>query len=139
LAGEPRWVTVDAVVALNREETGKTGERHELLNRAALEIAVRRPWNVWVYFMDRDFATLASALMVALAGAKAFAAGNERTAYRAAVALLEVNGVTLDLGANRERAEERLFEYFRGRLSQTGVAAWFKMWMSGDSSETAAR
>jgi prophage maintenance system killer protein len=139
LAGEPRWVTVEAVVALNREEAEKTGERHQLLDRAALEIAVRRPWNVWVYFMDRDFATLASALMVALAGAKAFAAANERTAYRAAVALLEVNGIELDLGVNRERAEERLFEYFRGRLSQTGVTAWFRMWMSGDSSETAAR
>ncbi len=139
MAGEPRWVTVEAVVALNREEAEKTGERHQLLDRAALEIAVRRPWNVWVYFMDRDFATLASALMVALAGAKAFAAANERTAYRAAVALLEVNGIELDFGVNRERAEERLFEYFRGRLSQTGVTAWFKMWMSGDSSETAAR
>jgi len=129
VAGEPRWVTVEAVVALNREEVAKTGEPHQLLGRAALDIAVRRPWNVWVYFMDQDFATLATALLVALAGAKAFAAGNERTAYRAAVALLEANGIALDLGASRERAEERLFEYFCGRLSQAGVAAWFKMWM----------
>ena len=130
MAGEPRWVPVEAVVALNREEVAKTGEKHELLDRAALEIAVRRPWNVWVYFMDRDFATLAMSLLVALAGAKAFAAGNERTAYRAAVALLEANGFSVDLGANRERAEERLFDYFPGRLSQAGVAEWFKTWMS---------
>lgn len=129
MASEPRWVSLDAVVALNREEVEKTGEPHRLLDRAALEIAVKRPWNVWVYFMDRDFATLATALLVAIAGARAFAAGNERTAYRAAVALLEVNGIALDLGGNRERAEERLFEYFRGRLSQAGVADWFKTWM----------
>jgi len=130
LAEEPHWIPVDAVVALNREVVEKTGERHELVNRAALAIAVRRPWNVWVYFMDRDFATLASTLMVAVAGAKAFVAGNERTAYRAAIALLEANGIAVDLGANRERAEEHVFEYFRGRLSQAGVAEWFKMWMS---------
>jgi len=130
LANEPRWVTLEAVVAINREEAARTGERHELLDRAALEIAVKRPWNVWVYFMDQDYATLAMSLLVAIAGAKAFAAGNERTAYRAAVALLEGNGLALDLGANRERAEERLFEYFHGRLSQAGVAAWFKDWMS---------
>jgi len=130
LANEPRWVTLEAVVAINREEAARTGQRHELLDRAALEIAVKRPWNVWVYFMDQDYATLAMSLLVAIAGAKAFAAGNERTAYRAAVALLEGNGLALDLGANRERAEERLFEYFRGRLSQAGVAAWFKDWMS---------
>jgi prophage maintenance system killer protein len=130
LPSEPRWVSLETVVALNREEAAKTGEAHELRDRAALEIAIKRPWNVWVYFMDRDFATLAMSLLVAIAGAKAFATGNERTAYRAAVALLEGNGIALDLGANRARAEERLFEYFRGRLSQAGVAAWFKDWMS---------
>jgi prophage maintenance system killer protein len=130
LAGEPRWVLLEAVVALNRAETAKTGERHALLDRAALEIAVKRPWNVWVYFMDRDFATLAMSLLVAIAGARAFAAGNERTAYRAALALLEANGIPLDFGANRAPAEERLFEYFRGRLSQAGVAEWFKLCMS---------
>jgi len=130
LTGEPHWVPVEAVIALNREEVAKTGEKHELLDRAALEIAVKRPWNVWVYFMDQDYATLAMSLLVAIAGAKAFAAGNERTAYRAAVALLEGNGLILDLGANRERAEERLFAYFAGRLSQAGVATWFKDWMS---------
>jgi prophage maintenance system killer protein len=73
---------------------------------------------------------LAMSLLVAIAGAKAFAAANERTAYRAAVVLLEGNGLTLDFGANRARAEEQLFEYFRGRLSQVGVAAWFKDWMT---------
>jgi prophage maintenance system killer protein len=135
LVDEPRWVPVETVVALNREEVEKSGERHALVDKAALEIAVRRPWNVWVYFMDRDFATLASALMVAVAGAKAFAAGNERTAYRAAIALLEANGIAVDLGSNRERAEERVFEYFHGRLSQAGVAEWFKMWMTRDSSD----
>jgi death on curing protein len=130
LPTEPRWLSVDAVVALNREEVEKTGEPHKLVDRAALDIAVKRPWNVWVYFMDQDFATLAMSLLVAIAGAKAFAAGNERTAYRAAVALLDANGLALDLGTNRERAEEQLFEYFRGRLSQTGVREWFQMWMS---------
>jgi death-on-curing protein len=130
LPDEPRWLSVEAVVALNREEIAKTGEAHALLDRRALDIAVKRPWNVWVYFMDQDFATLAMSLLVAIAGAKAFAAGNERTAYRAAVALLETNGITVDLGANRKQAEARLFEYFRGRLSQTGVADWFRFWMS---------
>jgi prophage maintenance system killer protein len=130
LSGEPRWLSLEEIVAINREEVEKTGEPHRLVDRAALDIAVKRPWNVWVYFMDQDFATLAMSLLVAVAGAKAFAAGNERTAYRAAVALLEANGITLDLGANRARAEERLFDYFSGRLSQTGVREWFKDWMS---------
>jgi prophage maintenance system killer protein len=130
LPTEPRWVSPETVVALNRDEVGKTGEPHQLVNHAALEIAVKRPWNVWVYFMDQDYATLAMSLLVAIAGARPFAAGNERTAYRAAVALLETNGLILDLGANRPRAEERLFDYFQGRLSQSGVADWFRTWMT---------
>jgi prophage maintenance system killer protein len=125
--GEPIWLSLDAVVALNREEVARTGERHELVDRAALEIAVRRPWNVWVYFMDQDFATLAMSLLVALAGARAFAAGNEATAYRAAVAFLGANGFAVDLAGNH-RAEQQLHEYFRGRLSQSGVREWFRMW-----------
>jgi prophage maintenance system killer protein len=127
---EPRWIPVEAVVALNREEVEKTGEPHLVVDRAALDIAVKRPWNVWVYFMDQDHATLAMTLLVALAGAKAFAAGNERTAYRAAVALLENNGIAVDPGASRQRAEAQLFEYFAGRLSQAGVREWFKDWMA---------
>jgi prophage maintenance system killer protein len=134
---EPVWLSLDAVVAINREEVAKTGERHELVDRAALEIAVKRPWNVWVYFMDRDFATLAMSLLVAVAGARAFAAANEATAYRAALALLEANGLALDLDGNT-RAREQLYEYFLGRLSQSGVREWFRMWMTppiGDEGE----
>lgn len=130
MAAEPRWVSLDDIVALNRAVVAETGEPHALIDRAALEIAARRPWNVWVYFMDGDFATLATSLLVALAGARAFAAGNERTAYHAALALVEANGYAIDFGGNKVRAEEQLFEYFRGRLSQAGVSAWFKTWMS---------
>lgn len=129
MAAEPRWLTADAAVALNRDEAEKAGAEHALRDRAALEIAVRRPWNVWVYFMDQDYATLAMSLLVAIAGARAFAAANEATAYRAAVSFLAGNGFAVELGGNR-RAEERLFEYFRGRLSQSGVRDWFQLWMS---------
>lgn len=126
---EPRWITAETVAAINREEVAKTGEAYELKDRAALESAVKRPWNVWAYFLDEDLATLAMSLLVAVAGAKPFAAGNERTAYRAAVALLAANDIAIDLGANATRAEERLFDYFRGRLSQAGVRMWFRTWM----------
>ena len=89
---EPRWLSVAAVVALNREVVEKTREPHDVRDLAVLEVAVRRPWNIWAYFMDRDLAVLAAALLAAIAGARAFAAGNEDTAYLAAAAFLEANG-----------------------------------------------
>jgi hypothetical protein len=72
--------------------------------------------------------------LVAVAGARAFAAGNEATAYRAAVTLVEANGFAVELGGNR-RAEEQIHEYFRGRLSQSGVREWFQMWMTPPNGE----
>ena len=126
---EPNWLTVEAVVALNREVAEAAGEPHAVVNRAALEAAVKHAWNVWVYFMDRDFAMLAARHFTSIASASAFAAGNKRTAYAAAAAFLEANGHFLDLGDNR-RPREQLVEFFAGRLSNRGVVDWFRLWMA---------
>jgi len=127
--GEPRWVAIEAVVAFNRDEVPKTGEEHALRDPAALERALAHPWNVWAYFMDRDIATLAARLYTSIATAHAFAAGNKRTAFRAAVAFIEANGCVFDMPPQRH-AVERLLGYFDGRLGQSGVVEWFRMWMT---------
>jgi death-on-curing protein len=128
--GEPRWVPIDAVVSLNAEEAAKTGEPHRLRDRVALTHALAHPWNVWVYFMDRDIAVLAARLYTSLATAQAFAAGNKRTAFRAASAFVEANGYALDLPPDPQHAIERLLFYFDGRLGQSGVVEWFRLWMT---------
>src|SRR4051794_16705672 len=97
IAGEPNWVPIETVIALNAEAVAATAEPHELRDRAALQRALAHPWNVWVYFMDRDIAVLAARLYTGLATARAFAAGNKRTAFRAASAFIEANGCRLDL------------------------------------------
>ena len=126
---EPNWLTLDSVVAINREEVEKSGEPHELRDRAALQRALAHPWNVWVYFMDRDIAVLAARLYTSLANAHAFAAGNKRTAFRTAVAFIEANGSALDLPGQRHPID-RLLGYFDGRLGQSGVVEWFRLWMT---------
>jgi death-on-curing protein len=126
---EPRWVAIEAVVAFNRDEVAKTGEEHALRDRIALKRALAHPWNVWAYFMDRDVGTLAARLYTSIANAHAFAAGNKRTAFRAAVAFIEANGCTFDTPRQRH-AVERLLGYFDGRLGQSGVVEWFRMWMA---------
>lgn len=128
--GEPIWVPVDAVISFNAEEMTKTGEPHALQDRVALQRALAHPWNVWVYFMDRDIAVLAARLYTSLADAHAFAAGNKRTALRAASAFIEANGYTLDMPPDPRHAIERLHGYFDGRLGQSGVVEWFRFWMT---------
>jgi death on curing protein len=126
---EPNWVTADTVVGMNREEVAKSGELHELRDRAALQRALAHPWNVWVYFMDRDIAVLAARLYTGVATARAFAAGNKRTGFRAAVAFVEANGYVFDMPPQPPPIEH-LLGYFDGRLGQTGVVEWFRWWMT---------
>jgi len=125
---EPNWLTVETVVEFNREIVAAGGEPHELRDLAALEAAIRHAWNVWVYFMDRDFAVLAARHFTSIAAARAFTDGNKRTAYRAALAFLDANGLVIALGDNR-RPVDQLLEFFSGRLSNRGVVEWFRLWM----------
>ena len=127
---EPRWVPIETVIAFNAEEVAKTGEMHELQDRAALQRALAHPWNVWVYFMDRDIAVLAARLYTSVANARAFAEGNKRTAFRAASAFVEANGYALDMPPDPLHAIERLLGYFDGKLGQSGVVEWFRLWMT---------
>ncbi len=130
MATEPHWVALEAVVAFNRDEVDKSGEPHDLRDRNALGRALAHPWNVWVYFMDRDIAVLAARLYTSLADAHAFAAGNKRTAFRTAVAFIEANGYALDLPAQPRHPIDRLLGYFDNQLGQAGVVDWFRLWMA---------
>jgi death-on-curing protein len=129
-ANEPCWVPVETVIAYNAVVVAATGEPHVVRDRAALQRALAHPWNVWVYFMDRDIAVLAARLYTSLATARAFVAGNKRTALRAATEFVEINGYRLDLPSDARQALARLLLYFDGKLGQSGVVEWFRLWMT---------
>ena len=120
---------LDTVIALNREIVAASSETHEVLDPKALRSAIAHPWNVWIYFMDRDIAVLAARLYTGLASARGFAAGNKRTAFHAAVRFIEQNGYRFDL-PEQPHAIDRLLGFFDGRLSQGGVVEWFRFWMA---------
>jgi death-on-curing protein len=128
-ANEPNWIPIEAVVAYNKEEVEKSSEPYELRDRVSLQRALAHPWNVWVYFMDRDIAVLAARLYTSLANAHGFAEGNKRTAFRAAVAFVEANGYAFDM-PQQPHAIDRLLGYFDGKLGQSGVVEWFRFWMT---------
>ncbi|HEX3953222.1 MAG TPA: type II toxin-antitoxin system death-on-curing family toxin [Stellaceae bacterium] len=130
MPSEPHWVPLEAVIAVNREVVAATGEPHAVQNRKALQTALAHPWNVWVYFMDHDIGTLAGRLYTSLADAHAFTAGNKRTAFRAAVALIEANGFEFTMPPDARHPIDRLLGYFDGKLGQTGVNEWFRLWMT---------
>jgi death on curing protein len=127
VAIEPQWVPIEAVIAFNRQAVEQSGERHQLRDLKALQDALAHPWNVWVYLMDRDIAVLAARLYTSVADAHAFAEGNKRTAFRAAVAFVETNGYAFTM-PQQPHPIDQLLGYFDGRLGQSGVVEWFRLW-----------
>ena len=88
---EPRWLSVEAGLALHAEQVDKFGGRHGVLNAAAVEAALARPRNQLAYRKDVDIADLAAAYLVGLVRAHGFVDGNKRIGAAAMLVFLAVN------------------------------------------------
>jgi death-on-curing protein len=94
LPNEPRWLSVEAVIEINRRLVAITGEQHFLRDQGLLESAAARPQNAFAYG-EEDIIVLALRLMAGIAQAHAFEQGNKRTAFVVMVQLLMNNGCDL--------------------------------------------
>jgi death-on-curing protein len=94
---EPKWLTADAVIAINAFEVAATGEPFAVLDRGKLDGALTRPLNLFLYDGENDILTLAVSLLMAIAKAHAFAQGNERTAFFSMGAFLRANGYDIGI------------------------------------------
>ena len=104
MPNEPRWLSIEAVVEINRAVVAIAGEPHLLRDRGLLESALARPRNFFG-FGEEDIAVLAVSLMAGIARAHAFAQGNKRTCFVAMVQFLKVNGYDLAIDDSRPWAD----------------------------------
>lgn len=87
---------VESVVEINQDLCADTGENSALLDAGGLAAAVERPWSGFGAF--EAFPTIfdkAAALLHGIATRQVFENGNKRTAWVAAVVLLDINGIDL--------------------------------------------
>jgi death on curing protein len=105
LPNEPRWLSIEAVVEINRAVVAITGEPHLLRDPGLLESALARPRNFFG-FGEADIVVLAVLLMAGIARAHAFTQGNKRTCFVAMVQFLKSNGYNLEIEDARPWAEE---------------------------------
>ena len=117
LRTEPRWLPVDIVVEINRQEVADGGEPFAVLNPDILKSAVMKAWNLWHYDNVEDVVTLASALLFGIACNQPFERGNRRTGLTAAVVFLRLNGYVLDAPDSDEFAEA-IVAVTSGRISE---------------------
>jgi death-on-curing protein len=81
---EPRWLSLETVLALHAEQVDRFGGRHGVLNPGAIEaaLALARP---------RSLADLAAAYLVGLTGSHGFVDGNKRIGAAAMLVFLAIN------------------------------------------------
>ncbi|HVH80436.1 MAG TPA: type II toxin-antitoxin system death-on-curing family toxin [Stellaceae bacterium] len=105
MPNEPRWLSVEAVIDINRRLVAITGERHLLRDEALLEGALARPQHAYAYG-EEDVAALAVRLLAGIVQSHAFEQGNKRTGFVAMVQFLMENGYGVTIEDNRPWAEE---------------------------------
>jgi death on curing protein len=95
---EPRWITAEQVVELNAALLEGSEELHFLRDRGALESAVARPRNRFIYEGDRSVSGLTADLVFGVGKAHAFEQGNKRTAWAAGRFFARLNGYDISVG-----------------------------------------
>ncbi len=119
------WLPKDAVVAIHAELINEHGGSHGTRDEALLESALSRPQNLAAYGEKPSLHNLAAAYAFGIARNHPFVDGNKRTALMAAYVFLHMNGVRL--AAPEVDAVLTMTELAAGHLSETELAAWFKV------------
>lgn len=105
MPNEPRWLSVETVIDINRRLVTITGENHFLRDQGLLESAIARPQNAYAYG-EGDLLVLAVRLMAGVVQSHAFEQGNKRTGFVAMVQFLIENGLDVEIEDTRPWADE---------------------------------
>lgn len=120
---EPRWLTIEIVIAAHARQLARFGGPAGLRDRALLESALARPVNQFHYGQE-DIASLAAAYAYGLARNHAFVDGNKRIAFIALVLFLAMNGV--DLKAPTSEATDIILRLAAGEFDEAALADWVR-------------
>lgn len=118
---EPVWLSTELVLAIHDEHLAEFGGAPGLRDAGALESAVARPVNRYLYGTT-DLAALAAAYSFGLSRNHAFVDGNKRTAFLAIVTFLGLNGV--DFTVPEPEAVVMMQGLAAGEVEEEGLALW---------------
>lgn len=120
---EPRWLTVDEVLVIHERQLATFGGAAGMRDRGALESALTRPHNTWLY-EDADLPRLGASLAFGIARNHAFVDGNKRAAFLAMAAFLRVNGVRF--APSQASATAMMLSLAAGDVDEIGLTRWIE-------------
>lgn len=118
---EPVWLSIGLVLAIHDEQLAEFGGASGLRDAGALEAALARLLNRYVYGTT-DLAALAAAYAFGLSRNHGFVDGNKRIAFLAIVTFLGLNGV--DFVVPEPEAVVMMVELAAGEVEEEGLALW---------------
>ena len=139
MAQEPRWVSLDLLLAIHARQIAEHGGGEGIRDRALLESALARAQQLFAYGgRDVDLLALAPALGFGIARNHPFVDGNKRTAYIAMRLFLRIN--EWDLAASAIDRYRIMIRLAAGDLEEPELVAWLRAHARPDTvSEDPAR
>ena len=118
---EPVWLTLQLILAIHDEQLAEFGGAPGLRDVGALESALVRPIDQFLYGAT-DLVALAAAYGFGLSRNHAFVDGNKRMALLAIVTFLGLNGV--DFSVPEPEAVAMMLALAAGEIDEDGLARW---------------
>ena len=120
----PRWIPRRVIESAHLDQLREHGGLPGIRDENALESALARPRNRWLYEPESDVAALTAAYAFGLARNHGFNDGNKRIALLAAVTFLVMNG--FDLDATEPEAVRIMLALAAGELPEDELANWLR-------------
>lgn len=117
------WIDETLARALHSEQLAAHGGGSGVRDAGLLDSALQRPRNLAAYG-DPDLPALAASLAFGIARNHPFVDGNKRTAFVAAAAFIEING--LHFAATEPDVVLIFVALAAGDLSEDALADWFR-------------
>ena len=122
--GEPIWLDRVLVDAMHFDQLREHGGMPGIKDENALESALARARNRWVYEPQSDLATLAAAYGYGLATNHGYGDGNKRIAFIAMYTFLGLNG--LELGAPEPEVVRLMIDVASNACDEPTLAVWLR-------------
>jgi death on curing protein len=120
---EPLWLTREWVDALHFQQLKRFGGLYGVRDAGAIESALARPINRWVYEQTRDLSALAAAYGHGLARS-GYSDGNKRIGFMAMAVFLDLNGMILD--APEPEVVTVMLRVAAGDMPESELASWLQ-------------
>ena len=126
MKGEPKWLTLGAVLAMHEQLVAEHGGDSGVRNLGLLDSALAAPRHHYAYG-ERDIFVLAAAYAYGITRNHPFIDGNKRTAFLAAYTVLGINGWELNA------PEDEVVRAVVGLSDRTMSAETFAEWLRAAS------